>query len=166
MIKNKNNKNIILCFILLLTINLQSEAMTFQRAKNLFSHLCNISGYHVELKLDNATYVNAWVDSPYRVTITQGLLDFCSDAEIVAVMGHEIGHIDRQHYRTVSGSFKQEMDADITGYYYCKKLNYSKQKCVEFMYHIKSIYGNGSGEDGEHPPWTQRIDNVLRNDKK
>ena len=136
------------------------QAMGFDRAKALFSHLSNKSGYHVELKLDEENYINAWVDSPYRVTITQGLLNSSTDAEILLVMGHELGHIDRQHYRSKHGSYKQEMDADVTGYYYCRQLKYSKSKCISFMYKMKKQFGNGT-EDGVHPDWNTRIKNVL-----
>jgi predicted Zn-dependent protease len=133
-----------------------SNAMTFTRAKALFSHLENSSGYHVQLKLSPELEINAWTSSPYAITITQGLLNFCNDAQIISVMGHELGHIDKQDYRKDKGGYSQEVRADLTGTYYCKKLGYSKKQCMSFMYKIRKAKGEEVG-DGVHPGWTIRI---------
>lgn len=138
-----------------------AHAMTFQRAKALFSHLENTSGYHVQLLLDPDPDFNAWTNSPYSITITQGLLDFCNDAQIISVMGHELGHIDHQDYRKDNSSYDQEMKADLNGDYYCRKMGYSKKQCISFMYKARKTDGEDEG-DGEHPGWTQRIRNVHK----
>jgi len=154
----------IITAIVLIGGPVRCNAMSFQRAKVLLSHLQNVSGYHVQLVLDPDTYVNAQVSNPYTITITQGLLDFCNDAQIVVVMGHELGHIDRQDYRRSKSSFFQEMNADVTGMLYCQKLGYSIKQCSSFMYKARKTFGESSG-DGEHPGWTQRIYNIHRHVK-
>lgn len=144
------------CLSILGLLSVNCHAMNFERAQALFSHLANASGYHVQLKLSKARYINAWISNPYKVTITQGLLDSATDAELILVMGHELGHIDRQHYRIKYGSYKQETDADATGYYYCRKLSFSKKQCLSFMYKMKKQERNET-YDGVHPSWSARI---------
>lgn len=140
-------------------VPLNCHAMSFQRAKALFSHLENVSGYHVHLALDPDLDFNAWTDSPYQITITQGLLNFCNDAQILSVMGHELGHLDREDYRKNEGSYFQELNADVTGLIYCQRLGYTKKQCISFMYKARKADGEDSG-DGVHPGWTQRIHNA------
>lgn len=137
------------------------HAMTFKHAKELFAKLQNKSGYHVVLYLDPDKDFNAWTTSPYAITITQGLLDFCDDAQMISTMGHELGHIDHQDYRTDESSFSQEMNADLSGEYYCLKMGYSKKQCISFMYKARKTDGEDGG-DGEHPGWTQRIRNIHK----
>jgi hypothetical protein len=150
--------------ISLVIICSNSHAMSFQRAKNLFSHLENVSGYHVQLKLDPDSDFNAWTSSPYSITITQGLLNFCNDAQMISVMGHELGHIDHQDFRKHKSSFNAEMLADLNGDYYCNKMNYSKKDCISYLRKALKTEGEGGG-DGIHPSWSQRINNILKHRK-
>ncbi len=145
----------------LLLVSVPCSSMTFQRAKNLFSHLQNTSGYHVKLILDDALYINAWTSSPYAITITQGLLNSCDDAQLISVMGHEIGHINHQDYRKPEGSFFDEMNADVNGIVYCHKLGYSKKQCLSFLVKAQKMFGDGS-DDGVHPNWSVRIKNAQK----
>ncbi len=137
------------------------NSMSFQHAKNLFSHLENVSGYHVKLILNDASYVNAWISSPYSVTITQGLLNVCNDAQMIYVMGHEVGHINHQDYRKLKGSYYDEMNADVNGVVYCQSLGYTKKQCLSFLFKAKKMFGDVT-HDGVHPKWSVRIKNAQK----
>jgi hypothetical protein len=151
---------VILTIAVLALIPLNCHAVSFQRAKVLFSHLQNVSGHHVKLVLLRDKEINAYSVSPYVILVTQGLLDFCCDSEIVAVLGHELGHVANQDYRRPEGAVKEEVSADLVGDYYCRKLGYSNRQCLKFMRHIRKI-GGEMGDD-VHPTWSKRIKNLER----
>lgn len=153
-------KNKFFIFICMSVLPLYTSAMTFQHAKELFAKLQNTSGYHVRLYLDPSEDFNAWTSSPYAITITQGLLDFCNDAQLISVMGHELGHIDHQDYRKTDIKHNDELQADLDGVYYCRKMGYSRKQCLSFMYKAYKVDGNSG--DREHPGWLERIRNVNK----
>jgi len=68
------------------------------RLYNLLENLCISRGIPMpRLKVTDSTALNAFATglnpSQYAISVTQGLLDNLDDAEIEAVLGHELTHI-------------------------------------------------------------------------
>lgn len=145
----------LLCSILL-TSNVYAN-VTFQQAKNVWAKLSNKSGYHVQLKYDDDMNSNAY-SMANAVYITAGMLnDLDNDAQIAFVLGHELGHYIKGHYRR-EDSAKDELEADKIGYYFCRQMGY--YDCVSFMYKMQKLYGNKGDE--VHPDWNIRIRNIQK----
>lgn len=148
-----------LLFILMISLSTTVLAkVSFERVKNVFSYVQNTSGFHVILKYDPDTEVNAYND--YNVIyVTQGMLDFMNtDDDIAMILGHEIAHHGNQDYRTENSSV-QELRADKDGYYYCKKMG--KKNCLKIFRKMYTEFGD-EGDDGVHPAWSVRL-NKLKN---
>ncbi len=166
--KNENKLFICACSLVIslvgysigfVTPNSAHSAVSFQQVKNVFSHVQNTAGYHVVLHYSKDPYANAWCD--YRgITITQGMLnDLNTEAEVAAVLGHELGHFVKRDPVT-GASVTKELRADMIGDYWCKKV-YGPKKCLRFFYTMKSKYGE-EGKDGIHPKWSTRIKHLQR----
>lgn len=135
-----------------------SAKVTFKEAQDIFSNIQNAGGYHVVLKLDPDTDINAYTTKNY-IAVNQGLLDMADYNGVALVLGHELGHWIEQDPRTDEQSAKFEERADVIGDRLCRKSGF--KHCLKFMQDMKR-YDDGSG-DGIHPSWDVRIENVLRN---
>jgi hypothetical protein len=156
---------IVLSYAIIVTAVLYSKhvfaRVSFQQIKNVFSYLENSSGYHVPLCYDESQKVNASSDAN-EICITQGMLnELKTNDQIAMVLGHELTHYIKQHFRQ-QGSAKQELEADAGGYYYCKKLGY--KKCLTFLMQMRRKYGE-EGKDGIHPSWTRRLEKLKHHAK-
>lgn len=149
--------------VISLLTSLSSHAqVTEEEARNIFSILENEAGYHVVLRVNPSLEINAYTTRTH-IEVTQGLLNFCrTPAELALVMGHELGHWAYQDPRTNEQSSLFELRADVNGDYLCRRIGYSGEACLYFMKHVQKSLGNGS-DDGIHPNWDKRIDNVKRN---
>lgn len=156
-------KQLIAGALILGSLSCSFAAVSFQQAKEVFNELYNVSGRHAKLHYDSTLNVNAWMTFPahgYKIVITQGMLNTLQNKdELAMVLGHEIGHKALSHYRPVD-YLRQEMDADDVGYYYCKKAGY--KRCIDGLKVLQAKFGDGTGADGVHPPWSVRIKGVLR----
>ena len=127
-------------------------SVTFQQVKQVWAKMENSSGVHIPLYYIQDRHSNAY-STAWNVTITAGLLQDLQNADQIAfVLGHELGHYVRQHYRQPN-SMSQELQADKLGVYYCKKLSY--KKCKSFFVRAKKVYGDRGGDI--HPSWTYRL---------
>jgi Zn-dependent protease with chaperone function len=88
----------------------QTVRVTKTQCPQLYTHLqeaCAILDMREpELYVAHNPLPNAWTsghDHPY-IVVTSGLLDLMSDDEVMAVIGHELGHIKSGHvlYRTIA----------------------------------------------------------------
>lgn len=69
---------------------------------------------NVAFSLSNEEMVNAYAESD-RVHVTIGMLNFCkSDDELAAVLGHELAHVARGHYKRKAGAMVVNAVASIT----------------------------------------------------
>lgn len=108
----------------------------------------------VDLLVENAGIVNAWVETPpgtnrIQITLTNGLLNTCTVDEIAYVLGHELGHALLGHLETrVGGEHAlpaivqlrrlalaryQELSADRVGLLCCPDVDIAMR--AEFMIH-------------------------------
>jgi len=64
-----------------------------QRLNRIVSRHHTISGIPINYKVYNVPDVNAFATADGSVRVFKGLMDVMSDDELLAIMGHEIGHV-------------------------------------------------------------------------
>lgn len=128
-------------------------AVTYIQVKQVWAKMQNASGHHIILCLDGDKRSNAY-STPHKICITQGMLnDLNTNDQIAMVLGHELAHYVKQHYRHKNNK-ADELEADKIGNYYCKNLGY--KKCMSFLTKMRQKYGE-EGTDGIHASWSERI---------
>lgn len=143
--------------VLLVATSVQAS-VTFQQAQSVWAKLCNTSGHHVSLCYDDDLNSNAYSNLS-GVCINQGLLnDIQNIDQLAMVLGHEMSHTVLKHYLTKQSKVN-ELAADKLGFYYCKKLGYTK--CKSFFTLMRTMYGE-EGKDGVHPTWTYRLKRLTK----
>lgn len=68
-----------------------------ERLKNLVGGLENEDGLDLNFKVYNVVDINAFATPDGSVRVMAGLMDLMTDAEILSVIGHEIGHVKLGH---------------------------------------------------------------------
>lgn len=63
------------------------------RLSRIVSHHRTVSGLPINYKVYKVKDVNAFATADGSVRVFQGLMDIMSDNELLAIMGHEIGHV-------------------------------------------------------------------------
>jgi len=56
-----------------------------------------IAHYDWQFAVTDQSFVNAFAYPGGRIFVTRGLLDVCTDDELAAVIGHEVGHVLHRH---------------------------------------------------------------------
>ncbi len=64
-----------------------------QRLNRIVSRHRTISGIPINYKVYKVADVNAFATADGSVRVFKGLMDVMSDSELLAIMGHEIGHV-------------------------------------------------------------------------
>ncbi|WP_461142210.1 M48 family metallopeptidase [Spirosoma pomorum] len=70
-----------------------------QRLNRIVSRLRTINGTPINYKVYLVKDVNAFATADGSVRVFKGLMDLMSDQEVLAVIGHEIGHVANQDSR-------------------------------------------------------------------
>ena len=63
------------------------------RLRKLMSKVKSVDGVPINLKVYKTNEVNAFACGDGSIRVYSGLMDVMSDAELMAVIGHEIGHV-------------------------------------------------------------------------
>ena len=64
-----------------------------QRLRKLMGNVKSIDGIPINLKVYKTNEVNAFASGDGSIRVYSGLMDVMNDAELMAVIGHEIGHV-------------------------------------------------------------------------
>jgi Zn-dependent protease with chaperone function len=83
---------------------------------NTFRQICQKFGIESTLTIENSSVKNAYTDGK-NVTITTGLLAVLSDNQVIAVLGHEIGHIVLNHIVKLKNDYQnliQKIGSTVT----------------------------------------------------
>ena len=67
-----------------------------QRLARVMSGVTDINGLPVNMKVYQTTDINAFASGDGSIRVYTGLLDIMDDDELVAILGHEIGHVYNQ----------------------------------------------------------------------
>ncbi len=68
-----------------------------KRLKRITNRLRYYDGLHLNFKVYQSNKINAYALPDGSVRVFTGLMNIMSDDELVAVIGHEIGHVKMQH---------------------------------------------------------------------
>ena len=64
-----------------------------QRLRKLMGNVKSIDGIPINLKVYRTNEINAFASGDGSIRVYSGLMDVMNDAELMAVIGHEIGHV-------------------------------------------------------------------------
>lgn len=64
-----------------------------QRLKKLTGHITDVDGMKVNFAVYEVIDINAFASGDGSIRVFAGLMDVMDDAELMAIIGHEIGHI-------------------------------------------------------------------------
>ena len=67
-----------------------------KRLRKLLSNVSTINGIPINVKVYRTNEVNAFACGDGSIRVYSGLMDVMDDAELIAVIGHEIGHVVNQ----------------------------------------------------------------------
>ena len=67
-----------------------------KRLRRLLSNVSTINGTPINVKVYKTDEVNAFACGDGSIRVYSGLMDVMDDAELIAVVGHEIGHVIHQ----------------------------------------------------------------------
>ncbi len=70
-----------------------------QRLKKLTDKHLKQDGYLFNFKVYEAAEINAFAMADGTIRMYSGLMDMMDDAELVFVIGHEMGHVVKEHIR-------------------------------------------------------------------
>jgi putative metalloprotease len=70
-----------------------------QRLNKIVSRLRSVNGTPINYKVYLVKDVNAFATADGSVRVFKGLMDLMSDQEVLAIIGHEIGHVANQDSR-------------------------------------------------------------------
>ncbi|AQG81471.1 M48 family metallopeptidase [Spirosoma montaniterrae] len=70
-----------------------------QRLNRIVARHRNVGGIPINYKVYNVKDVNAFATADGSVRVFKGLMDLMTDAEILSVIGHEIGHVANKDSR-------------------------------------------------------------------
>ncbi len=70
------------------------------RLRRLMSNIKSIDGVPINLKVYRTNEVNAFACGDGSIRVYSGLMDVMDDAELMAVIGHEIGHVVNKDTKT------------------------------------------------------------------
>ena len=60
----------------------------------------NVQGLDLNFKVYQTTDVNAFASADGSVRVYTGLMDVMDDDELIAIIGHEVGHVVKQHVKS------------------------------------------------------------------
>ncbi|MBR1537875.1 MAG: M48 family metalloprotease [Bacteroidales bacterium] len=75
------------------SVNTVDKGAYDKRLRKLMGKVTNIDGIPINLKVYKTAEVNAFACGDGSIRVYSGLMDVMDDAELMAVIGHEIGHV-------------------------------------------------------------------------
>lgn len=91
------------------------------RLKKVFGKHANENGMTLNFKVYKLKEINAFATADGSVRVYSGLMDVMDDNELLAVIGHEIGHVANHDSRdAIKAAYKKEALIDAVGSQYDK----------------------------------------------
>ncbi|MCG2610936.1 M48 family metalloprotease [Flavobacterium sp. SM15] len=91
------------------------------RLKKVFGKHANENGMALNFKVYKLKEINAFATADGSVRVYSGLMDVMDDNELLAVIGHEIGHVANHDSRdAIKAAYKKEALIDAVGSQYDK----------------------------------------------
>ena len=78
------------------SVNTVEKGNYDKRLRKLLSNVTSINGTPINVKVYKTNEVNAFACGDGSIRVYSGLMDVMDDAELIAVIGHEIGHVLHQ----------------------------------------------------------------------
>ena len=78
------------------SVNTVEKGAYDKRLRKLLSNVSSINGTPINVKVYKTDEVNAFACGDGSIRVYSGLMDVMDDAELIAVIGHEIGHVIHQ----------------------------------------------------------------------
>ena len=78
------------------SVNTVEKGTYDKRLRRLLSNVSTINGIPINVKVYKTNEINAFACGDGSIRVYTGLMDVMDDAELVAVIGHEIGHVVHQ----------------------------------------------------------------------
>ena len=82
------------------SVNTVDNGSYDKRLRKLMGKVTNIDGVPINLKVYKTNEVNAFACGDGSIRVYSGLMDVMDDAELMAVIGHEIGHVRNKDTKT------------------------------------------------------------------
>jgi predicted Zn-dependent protease len=123
-----------------------------------------------EFKVINNSSPNAWALPGGKIAINRGLLtELESEAELAAVLGHEIVHAAARHSaKGIQRGMLLERESDLYGMNYMSRAGYDPQGAVQLQQTFVKLSEERrqdwlSGLFASHPPSQERVQNNIQN---
>ena len=78
------------------SVNTVEKGNYDKRLRKLLSNVSTINGVPINVKVYKTNEINAFACGDGSIRVYSGLMDVMDDAELMAVIGHEIGHVIHQ----------------------------------------------------------------------
>ena len=78
------------------SVNTVEKGKYDQRLRKLLARVSTINGIPINVKVYKTNEVNAFACGDGSIRVYSGLMDVMDDSELIAVIGHEIGHVVHQ----------------------------------------------------------------------
>ena len=103
----------------------QVDTSDYHRRLQRLTENISVDGLKLNFKVYLTKDVNAFACGDGSVRVYSALMDTMSDSELMAIIGHEIGHVARTDTKDAQAQYsqKQEYDADEYGFEFCLKNN-------------------------------------------
>lgn len=74
----------------------------------------NVQGLNLNFKVYKTSEINAFASADGSVRVYSGLMDVMNDDELIAVIGHEIGHVSLEHVKkSIKSSYMTAASRDV-----------------------------------------------------
>lgn len=134
-------------------------SMDMTRAQAIAGKLERLTGKNIrniKIAVENSAKPDAYLHPMGYIVITTGLMNFCEDdAEMAFILGHELAHFLRGHYKakaemlgiskdiSVPEQLLKEVDADFYGLQYMKAAGYEPAASLRVL---TRLIAHGAGQ--------------------
>lgn len=134
-------------------------SMDMTRAQAIADKLERLTGKNIQnikIAVENSAKPDAYLHPMGHIVITTGLMNFCEDdAEVAFILGHELAHFLRGHYKekaevlgiskdiSVPEQLIKEVDADLYGLQYMKAAGYEPAASLRVL---NKLIAHGAGQ--------------------
>ena len=136
-------------------------SMDMTRAQAIADKLERLTGKNIQnikIAVENSAKPDAYLHPMGYIVITTGLMNFCEDdAEMAFILGHELAHFLRGHYKekaealgfskdiSVPEQLIKEVDADLYGLQYMKAAGYEPAASLRVLNKLIA-HAHGAGQ--------------------